>query len=142
MYERHNFYFTINSAQKSTGNPGAPFRRSRLSQPRKSPPGQDVLYRNRNWTLTKPSLGLGLVRVFKPGLLRSHIEPQCIKHRHDELRGIIPNTAASAVRATGRARRTVASMIARCRPWPEAISRSIWPTTITVLRMIMPALRP
>src|SRR5438874_2576095 len=53
--------------------------------------------------------------------------------------GIMPRMAARAVRTTGRARRTVAPMIARWRPWPAEISRSIWSTRITVLRMIMPA---
>ena len=39
--------------------------------------------------------------------------------------GIMPSMAASAVSTTGRARRTVASMMARCRPWPAAMSWSI-----------------
>src|SRR5271170_3165788 len=44
--------------------------------------------------------------------------------------GIIPRMAASAVSATGRARRMVASTTARCRPWPASMSRSIWSTKI------------
>ena len=53
--------------------------------------------------------------------------------------GIMPRMAASAVSTTGRARRTVASMMARWRAWPAAMSWSIWSTRMTVLRMIMPA---
>ena len=43
----------------------------------------------------------------------------------EEFDAIIPRIAASAVSTTGRARRTVASMMARWRPWPAAMSRSI-----------------
>jgi hypothetical protein len=39
--------------------------------------------------------------------------------------GIMPRIAAAAVSTTGRARRTVASMMARYRSWPAAMSRSI-----------------
>ena len=52
--------------------------------------------------------------------------------------GIMAKMAASAVSTTGRARRTVESMIAARRVLPAATSCSIWSTRMTVLRMIMP----
>ena len=43
----------------------------------------------------------------------------------EQIEDTMPRMAASAVSNTGRARRTVASMMARYRPWPAAMSWSI-----------------
>ena len=56
------------------------------------------------------------------------------------LSGIIARIAASAVSATGRARRMVENTIASRRVRPRSLtSASIWSIRITVLRMSMPA---
>jgi hypothetical protein len=52
--------------------------------------------------------------------------------------GISASTAAAAVSVIGRKRRTVAPTIASKRPWPAAMSCSIWSTRITELRMMIP----
>jgi hypothetical protein len=57
----------------------------------------------------------------------------------DRVRGIIARMAASAVRTTGRARRTVLSTMASQGARPAARSWSIWSTKITEFLMIIPA---
>ena len=52
--------------------------------------------------------------------------------------GIIASTDAAAVSRIGRQRRTAASTIADQVSTPRSLSRSIWSTRITELRMIMP----
>ena len=74
------------------------------------------------------------VATISPAMMATAMGP------HSTLRvsGIMASTAAAAVRAIGRKRRTAASRAAIQRGVPCAISCCIWSIRIMVLRMMMP----